>query len=221
MVLTLLVFSMASDATAYYYYEKIADQPWDHTPITVFIDSENPPPRYSPTYYKQVEKALAYWEEGGNGKLDYRPVFKIVNSEDADIRIRWVENMEAIEGADSGVAGYARPHLINGGFDYVEIVLEVGNPRGKGWHQYGDSTMLAISKHEIGHALGLGHSDDRRDIMYKEYELRDDINPLLVSKYGTVIRLGGLAAFILILFLGVSWQHSRKKRKMLEEKYFR
>lgn len=221
MALMLFIFSMVPCATAYYSYEKITDQPWNHSPITVSIDTENTPLRYSPTYQEQVEKALAYWEEGGNGKLDYVPVFKIVDSEDADIRIRWVENMEAIEGATPGVAGYARPHIINGRFTQVEIVLEVGNPMGRGWHQYGDATMLTISKHEMGHALGLAHSDDRRDIMYEEFELRDDVNPLLVSKYGTFIRFGALAAFVSILFLGVSWQHSRKKRKKLEKKYFR
>jgi len=32
-----------------------------------------------------------------------------VDSKDADIRIKWVENLENVEGAPSGVAGYARP----------------------------------------------------------------------------------------------------------------
>ncbi len=51
--------------------EKILDKPWDHSPITVYIDDKNTPSRYSPTYYEQVEKALEYWEEGGNGNLNY------------------------------------------------------------------------------------------------------------------------------------------------------
>ena len=72
-----------------------------------------------------------------------------------------------------------------------------------------------------GTPLGLGHSSDRRDIMYPEYEQRDNINPILLSKYGPLLRAAAFVALVLLLFLGVSWQHSRKKRKTLEDKYFK
>jgi predicted Zn-dependent protease len=201
--------------------EKILDNPWDHSPITVYIDDKNVPSHYSPTYYEQVEKALEYWEKGGNGNLDYTPVFEVVDSEDADIMIRWVENLESVEGAPSGVAGYANPGISGDRFVEVEIVLEVGNYQGKGWRQYGDATMLSISKHELGHALGLGHSNDPKDIMYPEHEMRDNINPILWRKYGGLIRAAGILALAVLLFLGISWQNSRRKRKKLEDKYFK
>ncbi|WP_269848424.1 matrixin family metalloprotease [Methanosarcina horonobensis] len=73
--------------------------------------------------------------------------------------------------------------------------------------------MLTISKHELGHALGLGHSNNPRDIMYPEYEMRDNINPILLSKYGSLLRAAGFLALIVLLFLGISWQYSRRKRK--------
>lgn len=217
MVLILPTVSAASETNP----ERILDYPWDHSPITVYIDDSNVPEHYSPTYYAQIEKAMKYWEEGGNGNLEFTPVFKLVDSKEADIRIKWVENLETVEGAPPGVAGYASPMVSDGRYVKVDIVLEVGNYQGKAWLQYGDGTMLSVAKHEFGHALGLGHSSNRRDIMYPEYEQREDLNPILLSKYGPILRMAALAAFAVLLYLGVSWQRSRKKRKKLEDKYFK
>ncbi|MCG7853231.1 MAG: peptidase, partial [Methanosarcinaceae archaeon] len=68
-------------------YPKILEMPWDHSPITVLIDDNNVPPHYSPTYRVQVEAALEYWEEGGTGKLNFRPEFEMVETADADVTI--------------------------------------------------------------------------------------------------------------------------------------
>lgn len=202
-------------------YPKNLDHPWDHSPITVYIDNKSVPPHYSPTYYTQIEKALEYWEQGGNGKLLYTPVFKVVDSENADIRIRWVENIQKDQGASPEVAGYATPYTDNGRFVRVDIVLEVGSYQGMEWVQYGDATILSVAEHELGHALGLEHNNDKRDIMYPTHEQRDNINPLLLSKYGSILLVAFYVSITVIVFLSVSWLLSRKKRKKLEEEYFK
>ena len=59
MVIVLSNISAASEANS----ERILDHPWDHSPITVYIDDSNVPEHYSRTYYTQIEKAMEYWEE--------------------------------------------------------------------------------------------------------------------------------------------------------------
>jgi predicted Zn-dependent protease len=196
-------------------YPRILDHPWDHSPITVYIDNKSVPPHYSPTYYTQVQKALNYWAEGGNGKLEYTPVFEIVDSERADIRIRWVENLQKDQGAPHGVAGATIPLIVNGRFTRADITLGVGYSQWGEWIPYSDTAMLAITKHELGHALGLNHSDDKQDIMYPTNEQIDNTNRLFPGKYGSLLLIAAYTALAITVFLSVSWLLNRKKSKKL------
>lgn len=202
-MLTALILPITSAASEFN-YPRILDHPWDHSPITVYIDNKSVPPHYSPTYYTQVQKSLNYWEEGGNGKLDYTPVFKIVDSEKADIRIRWVEDLQKDQGVPSGVAGDAIPYSVNGRFIRVDITLGVGFSQWGEWVPYTDTAMLAIAKHELGHALGLDHSNDKQDIMYPTNEQINNTNPIL-SKYGSLLLFVIYAILAIAVFLSVSY----------------
>ncbi|MDO9518466.1 MAG: matrixin family metalloprotease [Methanosarcinaceae archaeon] len=216
----LVIIFVSQFALAAYEYPKLLDTPWDHFPITVFIDDVDVPLHYSPTYRVQVESALLYWEDGGNSKLDFMPNFEVVDTDDADIRIMWVENIEEVIGAQEGVAGFWSPYMINGKYLRGDIVLEVGNYQGYAWRQYGDLNMLLVTKHELGHALGLAHSSDKKDIMYPTYEERDNMNPLLLSAtlpYLVVFVVGSLAV---VVFLLISWRRYKLKREHLEMELF-
>ena len=216
----LIIISLSQFASAAAEYPKLLDVPWDHSPITVFIDDVDVPQHYSPTYRAQVESALLYWEEGGNSKLDFISDFELVDTDDADIRIMWVENIEEVTGAEDGVAGFWSPYVVNGVYLRGDIVLEVGNYQGYAWQQYGDLNMFLVSKHELGHALGLGHSNDRKDIMYPTYEERDNLNPLLLSAtlpYLIVFVVGSMAV---VVFLLVGWRRNKRKREQLEMELF-
>lgn len=193
-----------SPAASEYNYPRISDHPWNHSPITVYIDNKSVPPHYSPTYYTQVQKALNYWAEGGNGKLEYTPVFEIVDSEKADISIRWVENLQKEMGAPDGVAGATIPFIVNGRFVHADIVMGVGTYQWGEWVPYSDTAMLAIVKHELGHALGLDHSNDKQDIMYPTNEQINNTNPIL-SKYGSILLFAVYAILAIAVFLSVSY----------------
>lgn len=195
-------------------------QPWDHSPITVYIDDNEVPEHYSPSYRMGVEKALEYWENGGNGQLEYQPVFEIVDVDNADILIMWVENLEKDAGVENGVAGFTRPYVVNGKFERADIVLETGNYKGYSWAQYGDSTMEGIATHELGHALGLGHSNDRNDIMFPTYDIKQDVNPLLLHSTWPLLLLMIIIAILVVSYHGTGWLHYKKKRKELEKEVF-
>jgi len=182
LLLLIVLILPVTSATSDYNYPKIFDHPWDHSPITVYIDNKSVPPHYNPSYYIQIEKALNYWEDGGNGKLNYTPAFKIVDSDNTDIIIRWVENLGKNESAPPKASGSTIPQIENGRFVHVDVVLGVGNYQGAKWIQYGDETMLFIAEHELGHALGLEHSNDKQDIMYPTYEHIGNISPFLLNQ---------------------------------------
>jgi predicted Zn-dependent protease len=213
----MLVFLSTISAASESDYPGILDYPWDHSPITVYIDNKTVPLHYSPVYFTQVQKALDYWEAGGNGKLKYTPVFELVDSENADIRIRWVEDLQKYQDAPRGAAGATVPYIASGRFIRVDIMLGVGYYQWMKWIPYTDTAMLAISKHELGHALGLDHSSDKQDIMYPSNEQINNTNPLFAGKYGSLLLMAAYAVLAITVFLSVSWLLNRKKRKKIQD----
>ena len=208
LVLILPITSTASEFS----YPRILDHPWDHSPITVYVNNKTVPLHYSPTYYADIEKALNYWAGGRNGKLKYNPVFEIVDSEDADIRLKWDANLQKDQSAPHGVAGETIRHIVNEQFVYVNIILGVGTQQWIDLVPYSDTAMIAIVEHELGHALGLDHSNDPQDIMYPSNEQIDNTNLFMEDKYGSLLLIVFYTTIAVIVFISVSWLLNRKKR---------
>ena len=87
--------------------------------------------------------------------------------------------------------------------------------------QYGDANMQELAKHELGHALGLGHSSNKRDIMYPTYEQRDNLNPLLLTKTLPYIAAISIVVLAIIVYHTVSWRAMKKRRENIEEEVFK
>lgn len=90
------------------------------------------------------------------------------NDDDADIEIGFSDNDEDADGEEydyggSVAAGVTRLGFDNEGFiDSVEVTLSGGVFD----NQFQDTALEQIAKHEMGHALGLGHANFDESLMF-------------------------------------------------------
>jgi predicted Zn-dependent protease len=132
---------------------------WDlgEFPLKVYVKES--PSRYYKTMYKDyVGYAFDVWQEADN-RINYTYTN---NSRDADIEIIFIENLG--RKYDENYLGLTEYDLNrNNEIEYSKIqisLLKFGND------VVTDGEIKATIIHELGHAFGLGHSDNEKDIMY-------------------------------------------------------
>jgi len=136
----------------------------DDFPIKVYIPL--PPKEITNEgnkYIKLVEKGMRKWSE------QYPDiVFEFASAADeANITIKWHDYFK-----DQKVWGYAYLPNYNSKKDKRETSINLAIRAQPGTAtfsneavKFGDDELMAIITHETGHALGLGHSPDKEDIM--------------------------------------------------------
>ncbi|MGI0022862.1 MAG: matrixin family metalloprotease, partial [Nitrososphaeraceae archaeon] len=119
------------------------------------VNIQKMPVQWQDKFGDVLYNATKYWEN----RLPGLKFYSVPYPHQADFVVTWAS--QYLEGK----LGYYTPNTNNEyGKPYVAITL--GYFKDKKWNLVAREYVIEITKHELGHAIGLKHSNDPKDIMY-------------------------------------------------------
>jgi hypothetical protein len=171
---------------------------WDHSTITVLIVAAYNESWWNPAYLNASLHAISEWNQAlfyfasNYSDFAYLSRFRMTallsnsTSEGFDAYISWIDQF----GNVTCEAGLSRTTYMP--TSYVigknEIILSAHDCRG---NVLSETDEQNVALHELGHCLGLGHSNYTDDLMYYAYSLGDSIRAISTLDavgVGTVFR---------------------------------
>ena len=149
----------------------------DRMPLTVYIKPGDGVPGFRPEYTQLAKDAFEEWSAAANGEFKFRFVD---DAKQAVIRVSWTDDPAKLAKIEPFQAGSAEFIVGDFGIDSANIVLLTSKP--VSLTKMTDNSMHWAILHEIGHAMGLSHSDDTHDLMYHGFSDAADAHPPVISE---------------------------------------
>ena len=145
LTIILIPLSSSGEESAWSRIEK----GWSRMPIRVYLNETG-------DYTKMIEAGFKDWEEKSDGEVRFKFVTK-PHSGYANITVNLVRNFkDATAGRTEAQMGVNKIYKSS-----IDIGLYSANGR-----TFTQPEVDIVIRHEIGHALGLPHDDDKKSIMY-------------------------------------------------------
>ena len=131
-------------------------------PLRVYLVADRTLPDWRPGMREAVRSAFFRWERVSDVPIR----FHFVNdSASAEVHVRWIGEFASRRTGQADIVWSRGGWIVRG-----TLTLAVRSPGG---HILTDDAVHTVALHEIGHLLGLGHSDRPTDVMAPTTDVHD------------------------------------------------